>query len=166
MTRHAGLTQAQAHLYQASFASVAANKTLLEEIFGPLAIIVRCQNIEEMLAFAKFMEGQLTATIHMENADLTVARSLIQIMEKKAGRLLINGFPTGVEVCDSMVHGGPFPATSDSRTTSVGSTAIERFLRPVCYQNFPDSLLPDALKQGNPLNVWRQIDGLPTAPRT
>lgn len=162
----AGLTQAQAHLYQASFASVAANKTLLEEIFGPLAIIVRCQNIEEMLAFAKLMEGQLTATIHMENADLTVARSLIQIMEKKAGRLLINGFPTGVEVCDSMVHGGPFPATSDSRTTSVGSTAIERFLRPVCYQNFPDSLLPDALKQGNPLNVWRQIDGLPTAPRT
>ena len=85
-------------------------------------------------------------------------------MEKKAGRILINGFPTGVEVCDAMVHGGTFPATSDSRTTSVGSTAIERFLRPVCYQNFPDALLPKALKHNNPLNVWRQIDGVTTAP--
>jgi NADP-dependent aldehyde dehydrogenase len=159
-----GVTQAQAHLYQVSFSSVIANSALLEEIFGPAGIIVRCNDIDEMLGFAKSMEGQLTATVHMETEDLMVARNLIRTVEKKAGRLLINGFPTGVEVCDSMVHGGPYPATSDSRTTSVGSTAIERFLRPICYQNFPEALLPDALKHDNPLNIWRQVDGNTLAP--
>ena len=161
---HSGMTQAQGHLYQTLYASVAPNPGLLEEVFGPAAIVIRCQNVEEMLAFAQSIEGQLTATIHLETQDLTVAQGLVQAMEKKAGRILINGFPTGVEVCDAMVHGGTFPATSDSRTTSVGSTAIERFLRPVCYQNFPDALLPNALKHNNPLNVWRQIDGVTTAP--
>ena len=117
-----------------------------------------------MLAFARSLDGQLTATLQLTEQDLEVARSLVQTLEKKAGRLLVNGFPTGVEVCDAMVHGGPFPATSDSRSTSVGSTAIERFLRPVCYQNLPDALLPDALKQDNPLQIWRQLDGVPTAP--
>lgn len=163
---HSGMTQAQGRLYQTAFANVSANAGLLEEVFGPAAIVIRCQDVEEMLAFAQSIEGQLTATLHLENEDLTIAQRLVQAMEKKAGRILINGFPTGVEVCDTMVHGGTFPATSDSRTTSVGSTAIERFLRPVCYQNFPDILLPEALKQNNPLNVWRQVDGKPTAPRS
>ena len=162
---HAGATQAQGHLFQVSAAQVAANPSLLEEVFGPAAIVIRCQHTGDMLAFAKAIEGQLTATLHLEDQDLSVAQGLVQAMEKKAGRVLVNGFPTGVEVCDAMVHGGTYPATSDSRTTSVGSTAIERFLRPVCYQNFPDALLPDALKQGNPLNLWRQVDGQPRAPR-
>ncbi|MGE1527019.1 aldehyde dehydrogenase (NADP(+)) [Pseudomonas ceruminis] len=158
-----GATQAQGHLYQTTFESVAANAQLLEEVFGPAAIVIRCQNVNEMLAFAKSIEGQLTATLHLEDEDLTIAQGLVQAMEKKAGRVLVNGFPTGVEVCDSMVHGGAFPATSDSRTTSVGSTAIDRFLRPVCYQNLPNVLLPDALKQNNPLNIWRLVDGKTTA---
>ncbi|WP_321833141.1 aldehyde dehydrogenase (NADP(+)) [Pseudomonas kulmbachensis] len=161
---HSGATQAQGHLYQTTFASISANAGMLEEVFGPAAIVIRCQNVEQMLAFAHSIEGQLTATLHLENEDLTIAQGLVQAMEKKAGRVLINGFPTGVEVCDSMVHGGAFPATSDSRTTSVGSTAIERFLRPVCYQNFPDVLLPRALKHSNPLNIWRQVDGKTAAP--
>lgn len=159
-----GINQAQGQLYQTAFANVATNAGLLEEVFGPAAIVICCQNVEEMLAFAQSIEGQLTATLHLENQDLKIAQGLVQAMEKKAGRILINGFPTGVEVCDTMVHGGAFPATSDSRTTSVGSTAIERFLRPVCYQNFPDILLPAALKQDNPLNLWRQVDGKPLAP--
>ena len=138
---------------------------MLEEVFGPAAIVIRCQDTTEMLAFARSVEGQLTATLHLEEEDLPVARGLVQAMEKKAGRVLVNGFPTGVEVCDSMVHGGAYPATSDSRTTSVGSSAIERFLRPVCYQSVPDALLPEALKQGNPLGIWRQVDGESRAPR-
>lgn len=162
---HTGVSQAQGQLYQTAFANVSANAGLLDEVFGPAAIVIRCEHVDQMLAFAQAIEGQLTATLHLEDSDLTIARSLLGAMEKKAGRILVNGFPTGVEVCDSMVHGGVFPATSDSRTTSVGSTAIERFLRPVCYQNVPDILLPQALRQDNPLNVWRQIDGNPTAPR-
>lgn len=159
-----GATQAQGHLYRTTFANVAANPQLLEEVFGPAAIVISCQSVDQMLAFARSLEGQLTATLQLTEQDLEVARSLVQTLEKKAGRLLVNGFPTGVEVCDAMVHGGPFPATSDSRSTSVGSTAIERFLRPVCYQNLPDALLPDALKQDNPLQIWRQLDGVTTAP--
>ncbi|MBV6290171.1 aldehyde dehydrogenase (NADP(+)) [Pseudomonas aegrilactucae] len=161
----AGATQAQAHLFQLTSAQVAANPGLLEEVFGPAAIVIRCQDTTEMLAFARSVEGQLTATLHLEEEDLPVARGVVQAMEKKAGRVLVNGFPTGVEVCDSMVHGGAYPATSDSRTTSVGSSAIERFLRPVCYQSVPDALLPEALKQGNPLGIWRQVDGQSRAPR-
>lgn len=101
----------------------------------------------------------MTATLHLDEGDFEQARALLPALERKAGRLLVNGWPTGVEVCDAMVHGGPFPATSDSRSTSVGTAAILRFLRPVCYQDFPDSLLPDALKQGNPLRLRRLLDG-------
>jgi len=90
---------------------------------------------------------------------LPSAKALLPVLERKAGRLLVNGWPTGVEVCDAMVHGGPFPATSDSRSTSVGTAAIQRFLRPVCYQDFPDALLPDALQHGNPLLLRRLLDG-------
>ncbi|MBC7211972.1 MAG: aldehyde dehydrogenase (NADP(+)), partial [Pseudomonas sp.] len=105
------------------------------------------------------LEGQLTATLHLDAADLDCALQLLPTLERKAGRILINGWPTGVEVCDAMVHGGPFPATSDTRGTSVGTAAILRFLRPVCYQDFPDALLPTALQQGNPLHLRRLLDG-------
>ncbi len=108
---------------------------------------------------AERLEGQLTATLHLDAADIDSARRLLPVLERKAGRILVNGWPTGVEVCDAMVHGGPFPATSDARTSSVGSAAILRFLRPVCYQDVPDALLPQALQQGNPLRLRRLLDG-------
>jgi NADP-dependent aldehyde dehydrogenase len=107
------------------------------------------------------LEGQLTATLHGTEADLAANGALIRILETKAGRLLCNGFPTGVEVCHAMNHGGPYPATADGRSTSVGTRAIERFARPLCYQSFPDAALPDELKEANPLNLWRLVDGKP-----
>ena len=97
--------------------------------------------------------------MHMAPGDITLARTLVPILERKAGRLIVNGFPTGVEVCYAMVHGGPPPSTSDARVTSVGAMSIERFLRPVCYQDFPEGLMPEALKDGNPLHLWRLVDG-------
>ena len=112
-----------------------------------------------MRQVSEHLDGQLTATLHLDDGDVASAKALLPVLERKAGRLLVNGWPTGVEVCDAMVHGGPFPATSDSRSTSVGTAAILRFLRPVCYQDFPDGLLPRALQQGNPLQLRRLLDG-------
>ncbi|AMD00876.1 Alpha-ketoglutaric semialdehyde dehydrogenase [Halomonas chromatireducens] len=112
-----------------------------------------------MQRVAAQLEGQLTATLQMDDGDLAAAKALLPILERKAGRILANGWPTGVEVCHAMVHGGPYPATSDSRTTSVGSAAIFRFLRPVCYQALPEGLLPEPLKDGNPWGVSRLVDG-------
>lgn len=117
---------------------------------------MRCASPEELAAVARALEGQLTATLHLEaGTDDALAAGLLPVLELKAGRILANGFPTGVEVCDAMVHGGPFPATSDPRTTSVGTLAIARFLRPVCYQDIPDGLLPPALRQANPWGIPR-----------
>lgn len=123
-----------------------ANETLGEEIFGPLGMVVKVRDFNEMLAVAKSLHGQLTCTLHMDAADTKTARSLMPILERKAGRILANGFPTGVEVCDSMVHGGPFPASTNFGATSVGTMAIRRFLRPVCYQDIPADLLPNDFK--------------------
>jgi len=120
---------------------------------------VRCRDAEELRALAESLEGQLTATLHLDAGDTAIARSLLPILERKAGRILANGWPTGVEVCQAMVHGGPWPATTDSRTTSVGTAAIERFLRPVCYQDLPADLLPQALQDANPLKLRRLVDG-------
>jgi 2,5-dioxopentanoate dehydrogenase len=114
---------------------------------------------EEALALARGLEGHLTATIHGTEDDLHDFADLIAILETKVGRLILNGFPTGVEVSHAMVHGGPYPATSDGRSTSVGTQAILRFARPVCYQGFPDDSLSDELKNANPLEIWRMIDG-------
>lgn len=126
------------------------------EIFGASSLIVRCADLDEFSAIAQALEGQLTATLHLEpGTDNDLAARLIPILELKAGRILANGFPTGVEVCDAMVHGGPYPATSDSRTTSVGTLAIRRFLRPICYQDLPDTLLPAALQAANPWHITR-----------
>lgn len=132
---------------------------LAKEVFGPTALIVRYQNREQLLELAGALEGHLTATIHGSGADLAAFSDLAAVLERKAGRLIVNGYPTGVEVGDAMIHGGPYPATSDSRTTSVGSAAIYRFARPVCYQDFPQSALPDELKDENPLGIWRMVNG-------
>lgn len=132
---------------------------LAKEVFGPATLIVHYTDREELLALVRALEGQLTATLHASEAELGAFADLVAILERKAGRLIVNGYPTGVEVCHAMVHGGPYPATSDSRTTSVGTLAIHRFARPVCYQNFPQSALPDELKDENPLGVWRTVDG-------
>jgi alpha-ketoglutaric semialdehyde dehydrogenase len=129
------------------------------EIFGPTTLIVRHSSREEVLAIARGLDGHLTATIHGTEQDLREFADLIAILETKVGRLVFNGFPTGVEVTHAMVHGGPYPATSDGRSTSVGTQAIFRFTRLVCYQGFPDSALPDALQDGNPLGIWRMLDG-------
>ena len=132
---------------------------LLEEVFGPASLLVECATEDEMIAVAKHIDGQLTATLQLADADAALAQKLLPILERKAGRILCNGYPTGVEVTHAMVHGGPSPATSDSRVTSVGTMAIDRFLRPVCYQDFPAALLPAALQNENPLHLTRLIDG-------
>lgn len=132
---------------------------LNEEIFGPTTLLIRSRSKKDLLEIARSLEGQLTASVHGTEEDLAEYADLIRILETKVGRLIFNGFSTGVEVCPSMVHGGPYPATSDSRSTAVGTRAITRFARLVCFQNFPDSALPDELKEGNPLNLWRMIDG-------
>lgn len=148
-------------LFETTQRAFIANPRLEDEIFGPTSLIVTCRDVDEMLALAGHIEGQLTATLHLEADDLALARRLLPTLERKSGRILANGYPTGVEVSHAMVHGGPFPATSDSRTTSVGAMAIERFLRPVCYQDLPAELLPPALQDGNPLHLWRVRDGHP-----
>jgi len=136
-----------------------ANAVLSEEIFGPTTLIVTYENNEQLLELAHSLEGQLTATIHASEKELTEHQELLDVLQTRAGRLLFNGFPTGVEVCHAMVHGGPYPATSDGRSTSVGTRAIFRFTRQVCFQSFPDAALPYELKEGNPLRIWRLVDG-------
>jgi len=129
------------------------------EIFGPTTLLVRHSSREQILEIARSLEGHLTATIHGTEQDLRDFADLIAILETKVGRLIFNGFPTGVEVTHAMVHGGPYPSTSDGRSTSVGTQAIFRFTRLLCYQGFPDRTLPDELKEANPLGIWRMIDG-------
>ncbi|MGJ8546187.1 MAG: aldehyde dehydrogenase (NADP(+)) [Sulfitobacter sp.] len=135
------------NLYETDAENYLQDHGLGEEVFGPLGLVVRVGSAEEMRALAKGFEGQLTATIHMEESDADEARALLPILERKAGRVLVNGFPTGVEVCDAMVHGGPYPASTNFGATSVGTMAIRRFLRPVSYQNLPASIMPADLAE-------------------
>jgi NADP-dependent aldehyde dehydrogenase len=130
-----------------------------EEVFGASSLVVRVPNAEGLVEAASRLEGQLTATIHATPDDAGSAAGLLPVLEEKVGRIIFNGWPTGVEVCHAMVHGGPYPATSDGRSTSVGTLAIERFLRPVAYQDVPVELLPDELHPGNPRDLWRLVDG-------
>lgn len=153
--------RSQAALLAADAESVLAERGLQEEVFGPASLIVRCRDAHQMREVAERLEGQLTACVHAEPQDLDLARRLLPVLERRAGRVLFNGFPTGVEVSHAMVHGGPYPATSDPRFTSVGTLAIRRFLRPVCYQDVPAALLPQSLQDGNPLGLWRLKDGQP-----
>ncbi|RRV16792.1 aldehyde dehydrogenase (NADP(+)) [Pseudomonas saudiphocaensis] len=159
----AGGRQAQAQLFQADASLLIDGDSLLqEEVFGPTTIVVEVADRDELLAALNGLHGQLTATLIAEPADLATCSEVVALLEQKVGRLLMNGYPTGVEVCDAMVHGGPYPATSDARGTSVGTLAIDRFLRPVCYQNWPDALLPEPLKNANPLGISRLVDGVMT----
>lgn len=159
-----GSCDAAAALFETHAADFLNQPVLGDEVFGASSLLVTCQEEAELMRFTEHLEGQLTATLHLSPADHDLARRLLPILERKAGRILVNGFPTGVEVSYAMVHGGPFPATSDSRTTSVGMKAIERFLRPVCYQDLPDDLLPPALQAANPLGIWREENGQPVQP--
>ncbi|HJR30283.1 MAG TPA: aldehyde dehydrogenase (NADP(+)) [Pseudomonas sp.] len=152
--------KAYAQLFQADVSLLLTGAELLqEEVFGPATVVVEVADRAELLAALQGLRGQLTATLVGEPTELEQCADLVAVLEQKVGRVLINGYPTGVEVCDAMVHGGPWPATSDTRGTSVGTLAIDRFLRPVCYQNFPDSLLPEALKNRNPLGLTRLVNG-------
>jgi alpha-ketoglutaric semialdehyde dehydrogenase len=150
---------AQATLLETDYAAFAGNPNLHEELFGPSTLLITGTNREQMLAVARALNGHLTATILGTDDDLREYLELISILETKVGRLIFNGFPTGVEVTHAMVHGGPFPATSDGRSTSVGSQAILRFGRPVCYQNLPQEALPAELKDDNPQKILRLWNG-------
>ena len=136
------------------------NPVLHEEIFGAASLVIRYSTAEDLIDAINRLEGQLTASLQITEEDYPTAARLIPALEQKVGRILVNGWPTGVEVGHAMVHGGPFPATSDSRTTSVGSLAINRFLRPVAYQNLPQDLLPAAVQDNNPWNLNRLMDGV------
>lgn len=151
--------RAAAHVYRVSAEAFAADAGLAEEVFGPSGLIVELDSAQQMVSMAQALAGQLTATVHGEAGELSEAGALVRALEQRVGRVLFNGFPTGVEVCDAMVHGGPWPATSAGQTTSVGTRAIERFLRPVCYQDSPAELLPAALREDNPLGLPRLVDG-------
>ena len=134
------------------------NPVLHKEVFGPYSIVIRCKDMDEMKEVVKHLEGQLTSTLMATDKDMEENEELVDLVKDICGRFIVNGVPTGVEVCLSMQHGGPFPATTDSRFTSVGADAIKRFARPVAFQNWPDKFLPDELKNDNPLGIWRTVD--------
>jgi NADP-dependent aldehyde dehydrogenase len=154
-----GETIGTAHLLKTVGVSFIHNPKMQEEMFGPASIIVECEDEEALNKAARALRGNLTATIQANESELSNYSTLIRILERKVGRILVNGFPTGVEVCHSMVHGGPYPATTDSRFSSVGAISIKRFLRPVCYQNFPESLLREEMQMNTEVNIRQKIDG-------
>ena len=131
------------------------NPALADEVFGPYSLVVKCKDLAQLHSVVSHLHGQLTCSLFGDEVEITTHQNIINTVIEKTGRLIVNNVPTGVEVCSAMQHGGPFPATTDSRFTAVGSDAIKRFVRPVAFQNFPDSLLPAELKQANPLNIWR-----------
>ncbi len=151
--------QGQAGLFSTSAEAFLENEALRAEIFGAASLVVRCPDLASMRRVVEALEGQLTAAIHIDEADYEAARAFLPALERRVGRILVNGFGTGVEVSHAMVHGGPYPSTSDGRSTSVGTLAIARFLRPVCYQDMPAALLPQALRPGNPLGLALRVDG-------
>ena len=155
----AGTNCGRGALFSIAAADFLAHPEVAEEVFGASSVVVRCANEAQLIDVLEHLEGQLTSTLHLTDKDTALAARLLPTLERKAGRLIANGWPTGVEVSHAMVHGGPFPSTSDGRSTSVGTLAIERFLRPVCYQDFPDALLPAALKRDAPKRP-RRVDGV------
>ncbi|ART81384.1 aldehyde dehydrogenase (NADP(+)) [Oceanisphaera profunda] len=147
-------------LFLASATDFISDERLHAEVFGSCSLIIECSDMTQLQEVLEHLEGQLTATLHMDEADHDAIKRLLPTLERKAGRILANTWPTGVEVCQAMVHGGPWPATSNSRSTSVGTAAIYRFLRPVCYQDLPQMLLPEALRDDNPLAISRLLNGI------
>jgi len=156
-------THGEPVVLQTDVAKFRRHPELAEEVFGPFALLISATTMTELEQVAAHLEGQLTATVHGTPGDLQAARPLMRLLERKAGRLVVNGFPTGVEVCAAMNHGGPYPATTDVRFTSVGTAALDRFVRPICYQNAPAALLPEALKDENPLGIRRRVNGTVTS---
>jgi NADP-dependent aldehyde dehydrogenase len=154
-----GLHSGRAALFAMSAGAFIARAEASAEVFGASSLVVKCADAEELRAVIAHVEGQLTATLHFDASDTEMVAGLIPALERIAGRLIANGWPTGVEVSHAMVHGGPFPATSDGRTTSVGTLAIDRWLRPVCYQDFPDALLPPVLREGGQAGIGHRYDG-------
>lgn len=155
----ASKTQGRPTLLSTDAKTYLANAVLREEAFGPSSLFVAGESKDELLEVARTMDGSLTATVHGTPQDLADYADLVALLEQKVGRLVFNGFPTGVEVCPSQQHGGPYPSTTDARTTSVGTAAVLRFVRPVAYQDFPQAALPVELQDGNPLGIWRLLDG-------
>ncbi len=152
-------TAGRARAYVADAADVLRSNRLREEVYGPAFLLVRCRDLAEMLELARSMDGHLTATVHADAADHAAHAALLPCLQKRVGRIVHNGVPTGVEVCAAMQHGGPWPASSDSRFTAVGARAILRWARSVAFQDAPASALPTALRDGNPLGIWRTVDG-------
>jgi len=159
-----GVNRGTGALFVTEGADFLADETLSHEVFGASSLVVRCRDEDELLRVSRKLEGQLTVTLHLATSDLAAAQRLLPVLEMKAGRILANGWPTGVEVSPAMMHGGPFPATSDGRSTSVGSLAIRRFLRPVCYQDMPSELLPDALRDSALEALPHMMDGTAVLP--
>jgi alpha-ketoglutaric semialdehyde dehydrogenase len=158
-TEPEGVNRGQAAFFSTESANFFANPQLADEVFGSSSVLIRCSSIEEVVSTIAGLEGQLTATLQMTDGDEADAAALLPTLARKVGRILTNGWPTGVEVTHAMVHGGPFPSTSDGRSTSVGTLAMMRFLRPVCYQDVPDALLPPALQAANPWGLTRRMEG-------
>ena len=154
-----GLVGGRAALFAVDANTMLAHAEITEEVFGPSSVLVRCTDVSQFLKVLQHLEGQLTATLHFAQTDTDLARSVLEVLEGKAGRLIANSWPTGVEVSHAMIHGGPYPATSDGRSTSVGTLALERFLRPVCYQDFPEALLPQPLRDEIFASLPHRYDG-------
>ncbi len=157
--RGSGACSAAPVLLRAEAQALLDSPQITEEVFGPSSLIVTCSSREQMLEAARNLQGQLTASVHGSDGELRDYLDLFSTLETKVGRIIVNGFPTGVEVCHALHHGGPYPAATDSRSSSVGTAAIKRFLRPVCYQDLPQAMLPTALKDKNRQGIWRMIDG-------
>lgn len=151
-------TQATCAIFSTDIETLTETPHLMEEVFGPTSIVVGCNTSEEMEALAESLEGHLSATVHGTPEDLAANTKLLSILQKKVGRIIINGYPTGIEVCAAMHHGGPYPATTDSHYTSIGTGSILRYGRPVCFQNYPDELLPVELRNKNAMNIWRLVN--------
>ncbi|MEO8351508.1 MAG: aldehyde dehydrogenase family protein, partial [Chthoniobacteraceae bacterium] len=152
-------TQGEAAAFVTDAETFLRNPALHEEVFGPCTLVISARSVTELEALVNSLEGQLTAAIHATSDELAAAGDLVALLERKVGRLVFNGFPTGVEVCPSMHHGGPYPATSDVRFTSVGTAAILRWARPICYQAWPAAALPAELRDENPLGMMRLVNG-------
>lgn len=155
----AGADTAGAAVLTTDAATFLREPRLHEEVFGPSTLVIRCEDLAAMERIARALDGNLTATLHGTPADLAAAADLVGLLRRRVGRLIFNGFPTGVEVCPAMHHGGPYPATTDVRSTSVGTAAIHRFARPICYQDFPEATLPPELHDRNERGIWRLVDG-------
>lgn len=158
-TEPEGCNRGRAAFFATDAATFRSNPLLAEEVFGSSSVLIKCSSIEEIIATIASLEGQLTATLQLDESDSADAAKLLPTLSRKVGRILTNGWPTGVEVTHAMVHGGPFPSTADGRSTSVGTLAMMRFLRPVCYQDVPDALLPQALQAANPWKLTRRVEG-------